>query len=76
MSLQCDVRPGGSFSVAKPERPKSQSLPVGWVLMTDEESGRPCYFNTKTHETSWKPPRISRARTPSPSPGVSVNTKL
>ena len=55
----------------RPERPKSQSLPAGWVLITDEASGRPCYYNSKTSETSWKPPRISRARTPPPSPGVS-----
>ncbi|XP_073236348.1 rho GTPase-activating protein 15-like isoform X2 [Porites lutea] len=63
------ARPGGSFSMTKPERPKSLSLPPGWVVVTDEASGRPCYMNSKTNETSWKPPRISRAKTPPPSPG-------
>jgi len=33
---------------------------VGWVIATDEESGRPYYYNAKTKETSWKPPRVSR----------------
>ncbi|XP_032222777.2 rho GTPase-activating protein 15 isoform X2 [Nematostella vectensis] len=43
------------------ERPKSQSLPVGWVLTKDEDTGRPYYYNPKTNETSWKPPRSSRS---------------
>ena len=60
----------------RPERPKSQSLPVGWVVMHDEASGRPCYLNTKTSETSWKPPRVSRSKTPPSSPGVSYTTVL
>lgn len=63
------VRPGGSFSMPRPERPKSQSLPTGWTVITDEASGRPCYYNSKTSETSWKPPRVSRAKTPPSSPG-------
>ncbi|KAJ7363145.1 hypothetical protein OS493_011423 [Desmophyllum pertusum] len=52
------VRPEGSFSLPtlqKPDRPKSQSLPVGWALIIDEASSRPCYVNAKTGETSWKP---------------------
>ncbi|XP_078378441.1 rho GTPase-activating protein 15-like isoform X3 [Oculina patagonica] len=64
------ARPGGSFSAPRStDRPKSQSLPVGWVIITDESSGRPCYYNSKTSETSWKPPRISRSRTPPPNDG-------
>ena len=54
------------------ERPKSQSLPVGWALVTDEGTGRPYYFNYKTNETSWKPPRIARATSPSPTSQVSM----
>lgn len=50
----------GSISSKGNERPKSQSLPAGWVIAKDEESGRPYYYNAKTNETSWKPPRVSR----------------
>ncbi|XP_020903374.1 rho GTPase-activating protein 12 [Exaiptasia diaphana] len=50
----------GSISSKGNERPKSQSLPGGWVTAKDEESGRPYYYNSKTNETSWKPPRVSR----------------
>lgn len=63
------IRPGGSFSLPKPDRPKSQSLPVGWVLTNDEETGRPCYYNSRSGETFWKPPRTAHAKTPPLSPG-------
>lgn len=56
----------GNFSSPRKERPKSQSLPTGWVQVTDEASGRLCYYNTHTEERSWKPPRISQSRTPPP----------
>lgn len=39
---------------------------MGWVQVTDEASGRLCYYNTHTEERSWKPPRISQSRTPPP----------
>ncbi|KAK3717530.1 hypothetical protein QZH41_013788 [Actinostola sp. cb2023] len=51
----------GSISTSRSsDRPKSQSLPVGWVIARDEETGRAYYYNAKTSETSWKPPRVSR----------------
>lgn len=62
------IRPGGSFSLHKPDRPKSLSLPTGWRTMTDDISGRPYYFNSKTGERSWKPPRNSYSKAPPSSP--------
>lgn len=58
--IQTGVPLRGSLSSRGNERPKSQSLPVGWVVTKDEETGRPYYYNAKTSETSWKPPRVSR----------------
>ncbi|XP_067020315.1 rho GTPase-activating protein 15-like isoform X5 [Acropora muricata] len=62
------IRPGGSFSLHKPDRPKSLSLPTGWRTMTDDISGRPYYFNSKTGERSWKPPRNSYSKASPSSP--------
>ncbi|XP_015773256.1 PREDICTED: rho GTPase-activating protein 15-like [Acropora digitifera] len=66
------IRPGGSFSLHKPDRPKSLSLPTGWRTMTDDISGRPYYFNSKTGERSWKPPRNSYSKAPPSSPEAST----
>ena len=49
------------------------SLPPGWVVTTDEKSGRPYYFNAKTQEASWKPPRHFRSQTPPSLTGVSTH---
>ncbi|XP_058961156.2 rho GTPase-activating protein 15-like isoform X2 [Pocillopora verrucosa] len=64
--LAKSLESSGNFSSPRKERPKSQSLPTGWVQVTDEASGRLCYYNTHTEERSWKPPRISQSRTPPP----------
>ena len=56
------------------ERPKSQSLPRGWALAKDEETGRPYYFNAKTNETSWKPPRTKSVPSPRSSPLASPSS--
>ncbi|KAK2562177.1 Rho GTPase-activating protein 9 [Acropora cervicornis] len=70
------IRPGGSFSLHKPDRPKSLSLPTGWRTMTDDMSGRPYYFNSKTGERSWKPPRNSYSKAPPSSPEARQECKL
>lgn len=70
--IQTGIRPGGSFSLHKPDRPKSLSLPTGWRTMTDDISGRPYYFNSKTGERSWKPPRNSYSKAPPSSPEAST----
>ncbi|XP_067020316.1 rho GTPase-activating protein 15-like isoform X6 [Acropora muricata] len=66
--VETGIRPGGSFSLHKPDRPKSLSLPTGWRTMTDDISGRPYYFNSKTGERSWKPPRNSYSKASPSSP--------
>lgn len=65
-SMAESLESSGSFSSPRKERPKSQSLPRGWIQLTDEATGRPCYFNSHTQEKSWKPPRISHSGTPTP----------
>lgn len=65
-SMAESLESSGSFSSPRKERPKSQSLPRGWIQLTDEATGRPCYFNSHTQEKSWKPPRISHSGTTTP----------
>ncbi|XP_028396137.1 rho GTPase-activating protein 15-like isoform X2 [Dendronephthya gigantea] len=40
-------------------RPKSATLPAGWSMEVDNESGRTFYFNNKTNESTWRPPSTS-----------------
>ncbi len=44
------VKPTGFF------RPKSATLPSGWSIEVDNESGRTFYFNNETQESTWRPP--------------------
>ena len=37
-------------------RPKSATLPAGWSIEVDSESGRTFYFNNETNQSTWKPP--------------------
>jgi hypothetical protein len=44
------VRKAGAY------RPKSATLPSGWSIEVDNESGRTFYFNNVTNESTWRPP--------------------
>ena len=40
-------------------RPKSATLPSGWSVEVDRESGKTFYFNNETNESTWRPPSTS-----------------
>ena len=47
--------------MAKSERfrPKSSTLPAGWSVEVDSQSGRTFYFNNETNESTWRSPSTS-----------------
>ena len=48
-------------------RPKSATLPSGWSVEVDRESGRTFYFNNETNESTWRPPSTSSTNSDSQS---------
>ena len=40
-------------------RPKSATLPAGWSIEVDNESGRTFYYNNQTNKSTWRPPSTS-----------------
>ena len=53
-------------------RPKSATLPAGWSMEFDGESGRTFYFNNETNESTWRPPSTCSTSSESQQADVSL----